>query len=70
MYRCAILDGEIEGESCIPWEIQYNPGSGAGINIYESCINLNPGSVCAQRSCAVEGQFVDNLFAFLSVLAT
>ena len=64
-YKCAMIDGEEEGETCIPWESDYNPGSGAGVNIFRTCQELNPGSNCAQRSCAVEGQFVDNLFAFL-----
>jgi hypothetical protein len=64
-YRCAMIDSEAEGESCIPWETDYSPGSGAGINIFRKCVELNPNSPCAQRSCTVEGQFVDNLFAFL-----
>ena len=64
-YMCAIMDAENVGESCIPWEIEYQPGSGAGINVFRHCIELNPNSVCAQMACAVEGQFVDNMFAFL-----
>merc|ERR1712066_151542 len=29
-YQCAILDSEAAGESCVPWEVAYNPGTGAG----------------------------------------
>ena len=64
-YRCAIMDAENAGESCIPWEVDYFPGSGAGINIFKNCKERNPNSLCAQYACAIEGQFVDNLFAFL-----
>merc|ERR1712154_499507 len=64
-YQCAIIDGESEGESCVPWEVNYNPGAGQGPERFLTCQNQNPGDNCAARACAVEGVFVDNLFAFL-----
>ena len=64
-YQCAIIDGESEGESCVPWEVNYNPGAGQGPERFLTCQNQNPGNNCAARACAVEGVFVDNLFAFL-----
>merc|ERR1712176_1091759 len=63
-YQCAILDSEAAGESCVPWEVSYNPGTGAGVNLRDSCNTLNSDN-CARYACAVEGQFVDSLFAFL-----
>merc|ERR1712054_510195 len=63
-YQCAMIDSEAAGESCVPWEVAYQPGTGAGVNLRESCNTLNTES-CAQMACAVEGQFVDSLFAFL-----
>ena len=36
-------------------------------DLNEGCVQANPNDLCAQRSCAVEGGFVQNLFAvFLS----
>merc|ERR1712066_59749 len=66
-YACIALDNEIEGaEDCIPWEVHYNPGGGAGRDRHESCTIANPGaSNCAIRACSVEGIFVDNVFAML-----
>merc|ERR1712039_573566 len=26
-YQCAIIDGEAEGQSCVPWEVAYNAGA-------------------------------------------
>merc|ERR1712066_99203 len=67
-YTCAILDAEAEGDSepCVPWEVAYNPGVGQGPERLESCQfqNSNAGN-CAARACAVEGIFVDNVFAML-----
>merc|ERR1712032_960656 len=63
-YQCAIIDSEAAGESCVPWEVSYNPGTGAGVNLRDSCNSLNDNN-CARYGCAVEGQFVDSLFAFL-----
>merc|ERR1712117_155672 len=63
-YTCAIIDSEIEGTNCVPWEVSYAPGTGAGVNLKASCDSLNDNN-CARYACAVEGQFVDSLFAFL-----
>merc|ERR1711988_840003 len=63
-YQCAIIDSEAAGESCVPWEVAYAPGNGAGVNLRDSCNSLNTDN-CARYACAVEGQFTDSLFAFL-----
>merc|ERR1711865_1079668 len=64
-YQCAIIDGESEGNSCVPWEVNYSPGAGQGPDRFASCQTNNPADNCAARACSVEGIFVDNLFAFL-----
>ena len=64
-YECAMRDGEDEGETCIPWEVSYTPGSGGGDTLVSSCIDMNPNSNCAARACAVESTFVNSLFALL-----
>jgi len=63
-YECAIRDSEDEGIECTPWEVSYNPANTA-LKMYESCQENNPGDVCAARACAVEGDFVESMFAFL-----
>ena len=63
-YECAIRDSEDEGLDCTPWEIAYTAGTGSGRDLYTSCQSLNA-DACAARACAVEGTFVDNLFAVL-----
>jgi hypothetical protein len=66
-YTCAIIDAELEGaDECIPWEVEYNPGSGAGNDRFATCQAANPGGDnCAVRACSVEGIFTDNVFALL-----
>merc|ERR1711936_883655 len=64
-YQCAIIDGELENDSCVPWEVDYAAGSGAGRDRLESCTAANPDNNCAMRACAVEGIFVDNMLAVL-----
>ena len=65
-YECAIRDSENEGEICVPWEVSFNPGiNGIGLNLFDGCKNNNPGDGCAQRACACEGFFVENLFALM-----
>jgi len=64
-YECAIRDSEDEGEDCTPWSVPYLAGTGSGRDLYTSCQTLNVNSGCAARACAVEGTFVDNLFAVL-----
>merc|ERR1711865_730238 len=63
-YECAIRDCEDEGTACVPWEVDYNGGNGAGVDLGRSCASLNT-EQCAIRACAIEGQFVQNLFAVL-----
>jgi len=63
-YECAIRDSEDEGIECTPWEIDYLQGTGTGRALYDSCIELNDNS-CAARACAVEGNFVESVFAVL-----
>lgn len=64
-YECAIRDTEDEGVSCVPWEIDYNPGLGVGQNLYQSCRDRNQDSMCKVRACAIEGHFTNNLVAIL-----
>lgn len=64
-YQCAIIDGEAEGSTCVPWEVQYEAGQGQGRDRFEDCMAKNANDLCAARACSVEGIFVDNLFAFL-----
>ena len=63
-YECAIRDSEDEGIDCTPWTVDYLVGTGTGRELYTSCQSLNADS-CAARACAVEGTFVENLFAVL-----
>merc|ERR1711881_425792 len=63
-YECAIRDSEDESLDCVPWEIDYLVGTGSGRDLYDSCKALNA-NLCAARACAVEGTFVENLFAVL-----
>ena len=52
-YHCAIVDAEINGESCVPWEVDFEPGSATGPNrhtsLYQSCAEKNSeASNCAK----------------------
>ena len=50
----------------MPWEVDYNSGTGAGVDLGRSCAEINE-EACAIRACSIEGQFVQNLMAlFLS----
>ena len=65
-YQCAIIDSEASGESCVPWEVTYQPGQGTGSDRFADCQAQNVGATnCAIRSCSVEGIFTDNVFALL-----
>jgi len=65
-YDCAMRDAEEVGDTCVPYEVDYNPGTATGGNtLFESCQELNGGDNCASRACAVEGAFVENLLAYL-----
>merc|ERR1712117_333832 len=56
-YQCAMIDGENEGESCVPWEVAYQPGSGQGPERFQTCQDANAGNACAARACSVKGVF-------------
>merc|ERR1711912_89848 len=58
-YDCAMMDDA----SCIPWEVNYVSGIGAGQdNLVQLCETLNPNSECSQVACKVEGLFVTSMF--------
>merc|ERR1712156_300715 len=61
-YDCIKMD---LGASCIPWETDYNSGITVSSNgIVDGCQNQNPGADdCVINTCAVEGQFVLQIFA-------
>jgi hypothetical protein len=62
-YKCAILDGEEEGEECTPWEAQYLSASQYGESqLITKCDELNPDSMCGNRACKIEGYFVIAMF--------
>jgi len=63
-YECAIRDSEDEGLACTPWDVPYNPSNTAE-KMFDSCVANNPDDMCAARACAVEGNFVEGLFAYL-----
>lgn len=70
-YDCCMLDFEeaTGNDSCVPWEIQYLPGSGTGeVNIAFNCDGFNQvnpitnAGFCANCACKVEGLFVTRAF--------
>lgn len=69
-YTCIGLDTfhpTLEEPTCIPWEVQYRPGTTAAtIDQLESfCNALNPGD-CQKQACKVEGQFVMKMYEALT----
>jgi len=61
-YECAMRDAEAEGDTCVPWEVNYASAvGGGGLSIAEECQSLNAGNNCAIRACTVEGTFVANI---------
>jgi len=61
-YECAMRDAEVEGTTCVPWEVEYNSAvGGADVSIAEGCAASNAGNNCAMRACIVEGTFSANL---------
>jgi len=61
-YECAMRDAEEEGTTCVPWEVEYTSAlGGSGLGIVDECAQVNSGSNCAARACAIEGAFVANL---------
>jgi len=63
-YQCAIIDSEATDEACVPWEVEYKPGTGDGVNLRNSCNALNDNN-CARYGCAVEGEFVNSFLDFV-----
>ena len=65
-YVCAISDSEKVGRSCVPWEVDYEPGFGnSKEELWNSCSTLNSENLCEAYSCAVETNFVYSLFELL-----
>lgn len=70
-YTCAIMDSADLGESCTPWEIQYNSAVGSGLAIgmdlhtlRTECDTQNPQVGCANWACKIEGYFVQQLLLY------
>jgi len=70
-YTCILMDAELEGEECTPWDVQYNSASGLGLLASDDannatledalrfkCKKVNKKSNCAARACMVENYFV------------
>jgi len=70
-YTCILMDAELEGEECTPWDVQYNSASGLGLLANDDannatledalrfkCKKVNKRSNCAARACMVENYFV------------
>lgn len=65
-YQCAILDGQLEGIPCVPWEINYNGTNLLDFeNIASSCADINPASKCAERACTIEKFFVSSIVSYV-----
>jgi len=61
-YECAMIDGEDEGEPCVPWEVAYNSSTAfGGQGMIDECLRDNV-NTCARRACLVEGHFIGTLF--------
>merc|ERR1711981_97257 len=69
-YDCAMMDADEAGETCIPWEVDYNTGTSNLDTLVETCTEKNLGQAeeaCATRACIVEQYFITNIFQlFLS----
>merc|ERR1712195_216309 len=66
-YDCCMLDFEEStgNDSCVPWEVQYLPGTGTGeVNLAFNCDGFNNinTAFCANCACKVEGIFVLKVF--------
>merc|ERR1712066_483738 len=60
-YDCAVLDADEEGDSCIPWEVEYESSTVNLEQIADMCADKNVGN-CAVRACIVEQTFVTSIF--------
>lgn len=67
-YRCAKMDGNDRGEDCDAGNIAYTTYNYfGGEPIVSNCQASNPGNICAQDACVIEGQFtLDFLVDFVS----
>jgi len=66
-YECAMRDAEVEGTTCVPWEIAYSSAIGSSsLSLNEACEQANAGNNCATRACCIEGAFVESLLIFFS----
>ena len=67
-YKCATIDSETNNEEdCDAQTVSYNTFNffaSSPENLETDCIALNPGSVCAQRACQIEGLFTLTFFGF------
>jgi len=72
-YSCVIMDAEAVNETCVPWDVEYQAGTGLGVQVDNdndsleyavraSCEAANANDNCATRACIVESYFVMNLF--------
>lgn len=73
-YSCIMMDAMAMNETCTPWEVPYQAGSGLGLAADEpendsleyavrsSCESANSGDNCATRACMVESYFVMKMF--------
>jgi len=68
-YQCAMMDVEAASgvDDCVPWEVNYNAGTGGGVpGLVSNCQAVNS-DLCAQFACMVEGSFSLNIISvFLS----
>merc|ERR1712117_886475 len=67
-YRCAKMDGNDRGEDCDAGNIAYTTYNYfGGEPIVSNCQASNPGNICAQDACVIEGQFtLDFLVDYVS----
>jgi len=63
-YECAMRDAEDEGETCVPWEVNYSSSTDLSKGPLEMCSEAND-DICAIRACAAEMAFVQSFLAFL-----
>merc|ERR1712066_348651 len=57
-YRCAKMDGNARNEDCNAGKVAYTPYNWMlGNDIVTDCQASNPGNICAQDACIIEGSF-------------
>lgn len=63
-YRCAKMDAQDRGETCDAGNVAYTPYNYfGGEPIVSNCAGSNPGDLCAQDACVIEGQFTLDFLA-------